>query len=766
MKIMVLGGGPGGLFFAILMKRQHPHSHITVLERNRPDDTFGFGVVFSDETLSEFMSADEDVYREIRNNFAYWDEIDVHFAGEVIRSAGHGFCGLSRKRLLNILQRRATDLGVEIRFETEFDGNALENHPDAGLIVAADGINSLVRERYSDAFRPSLDWRQNKFVWLGTTKPLEAFSFYFRDTPYGLFQAHAYQFEEGMATFIVETQEKTWKAAGLDKADEARTLAFCQDVFAEDLGGHELVANRSIWRTFPTVRCESWVHDKMVLIGDAAHTAHFSIGSGTKLAMEDAITLADVLKQPESLKDIPVALRDYDRRRHDEVGKLQHAAQVSLEWFEHVPRYHAFSPLQFAVSLLSRSKRITYENLRLRDPAFIDGVQRWFAEEAYTQAGREVPADPPPPAFTPFRLCDMVVENRIVVSPMCQYSAKDGVPGSWHMVHLGSRAVGGAGLVFTEMTDVSADGRITPGCTGLYNDAQEAAWKEIVDFVHGHTRAKICMQISHAGRKGATCIPWQGGYDEPLKEGGWPLISASPIPYLPHSPVPKAMDRTDMDRVREDFAAAAHRALRAGFDMLEIHMAHGYLLSSFISPATNKRQDEYGGDLAGRMRYPLEVLDAVRAVWPRDKPLSVRISAVDWLPPGQGMEEGDAVEVARMLKTHGADLIDVSSGQTTPEAEPVYGRMYQVPFADAIRQEAGIATMAVGNITSADQVSTIVAAGRADLAALARPHLADPYFTLHEAVALNRPDIPWPEQYQAGAEQAFLLAERARAEQE
>ncbi len=766
MKVMVLGGGPGGLFFAILMKRQHPHSRITVLERNQPGDTFGFGVVFSDETLSEFMSADEEVYREIRSNFAYWDEIDVHFGGEVIRSAGHGFCGLSRRRLLNILQRRAADLGVDVRFGTEFGGDALKDYPDADLIVAADGINSAVRGHYSDAFRPSLDWRQNKFVWLGTTKPLEAFSFYFRDTPYGLFQAHAYQFEEGMATFIVETQEKSWKAAGLDKADEAATLAFCEKVFAEDLDGHKLVANKSIWRTFPTVRCESWVHDRLVLIGDAAHTAHFSIGSGTKLAMEDAITLADVLKRPEDLADIPAALQDYDRRRHDEVGKLQHAAQVSLEWFEHVPRYRAFSPLQFAVSLLSRSKRITYENLRLRDPAFIDGVQRWFAEEAYAQAGRAVPADPPPPAFTPFRLRNMVVENRIVVSPMCQYSAKDGVPGPWHMVHLGSRAVGGAGLVFTEMTDVSADGRITPGCTGLYNDVQEAAWKDIVDFVHEHTQAKICMQISHAGRKGATCLPWAGGYDEPLKDGGWPLISASPIPYLPHSQVPKQMDREDMDRVLGDFAAAARRALRAGFDMLEIHMAHGYLLSSFISPATNRRQDEYGGDLAGRMRYPLEVLDAVRAAWGAEKPLSVRISAVDWLPPGQGLEEDEAVEVARMLKEHGADLIDVSSGQTTPEAEPVYGRMYQVPFADAIRQEAGIATMAVGNITSADQVSTIIAAGRADLAALARPHLADPYFTLHEAVNLNRPDIPWPKQYQAGAEQAFLLAERARAEQQ
>ncbi|HYM32165.1 MAG TPA: bifunctional salicylyl-CoA 5-hydroxylase/oxidoreductase [Candidatus Cybelea sp.] len=758
MRIVIVGGGPAGLYFALLAKQANPAHQIDLYERNRADDTFGFGVVFSDETLGEFMSADPATYQEIVDNFAYWDQIDVHAAGQVVRSGGHGFCGIARKRLLEILQRRAAALGVRLHFQQEAAPD-LAAFAGADLIVAADGINSAVRERFADVFRPSLDWRHNRFVWLGTTKPLDTFTFIFRENEHGLFQVHAYRFDGSTSTWIVETSDETWRRAGLDRASEAETVAYCEKLFAPDLAGHPLLLNRSLWRQFPTVRCEHWVHRNIVLLGDAAHTAHFSIGSGTKLAMEDAIALNHAVA---SFSDVRQALAAYETSRKDEVGRLQHAAQVSLEWFEATPRYRGVEPIQLAMSLLSRSKRITYDNLRLRDPGFVAGVDRWFAE-AVRKQGLAVPEPAPPPMFTPFRLRGMTVANRIMVSPMCQYSAEDGMPGDWHLVHLGSRAIGGAGLVVSEMTDVSPDARITPGCTGLWSEAHATAWKRIVDFVHANSSARFGVQLAHAGRKGATCLPWAGGYDRPLPEDAWPIVSASALPYYPDSQVPKAMDRADMVRVRDDFARAARLAELAGFDMIELHMAHGYLLASFISPLTNRRDDEFGGSVDNRMRFPLEVFDAVRAVWPAHKPISVRVSATDWQEPG-GLTAGDSVAVARLLKAHGCDVIDVSAGQTTPDARPVYGRMFQTPFADRIRHEAGVATIAIGAITSADQANTILAAGRADLVALARPHLADPYFTLRAAAHYGVKTNAWPKQYQPGRDQAYSLARRANEE--
>jgi anthraniloyl-CoA monooxygenase len=647
---------------------------------------------------------------------------------------------------------------VRLHFQREVDPSLAEfRHAD--LIVAADGINSAIREHYAAEFKPTLDWRHNKFVWLGTTKPLDTFTFIFRANEHGLFQVHAYRFDRSTSTWIIETTEDTWRRAGLDRASEAETVAYCERLFASDLGGHKLLVNRSLWRSFPTIKCERWVAGNLVLLGDAAHTAHFSIGSGTKLAMEDAIALFHAC---QSFRDAREALAAYETARHDEVNRLQHAAQVSLEWFESTPRYQRLAPIQLALSLLSRSKRVTYDNLRLRDPDFIAAVDHWFADNV-RQGGLPVADPPPPPMFTPFRLRDMTLTNRVVVSPMCQYSAVDGMPNDWHLVHLGSRAIGGAGLIVTEMTDVAPDARITPGCAGMWSSAHAAAWKRIVDFVHANSTAKICMQLAHAGRKGATCLPWTGGYDRPLEVGAWPIVAASPLPYYLDSQVPRAMERADMDRVRDDFVAAAKLAIAADFDMLELHMAHGYLLSSFISPLTNKRGDEYGGSIENRMRFPLEVFDAVRAVWPVGRPMSVRVSATDWVEP-DGLSADDSVAVARLLRAHSCDIVDVSAGQTTIDAKPVYGRMFQTPFADRIRQEAGIATIAVGNITTADQVNTIVASGRADLVALARPHLADPYFTLRAAAHYGVETQPWPKQYQPGREQAYALAAQANTE--
>jgi anthraniloyl-CoA monooxygenase len=738
MRIAIVGGGPAGLYLAILLKKADSSHKIVVHERNRPDDTYGFGVVFSDATIENLAAADPETFAAIGHAFFHWDDIDVHYKGEVLRSTGHGFSGLERRTLLEILADRARALGADLRFESSVDDPV--ELTEADLVVGADGVNSAVRERWREAFQPGIDLRPNKFVWLGTTHPFPAFKFYFKYDQNGLWRVHAYRYSDRLSTFIVETTDETLARSGLEGRPESDTLAFCEALFAEELAGHKLIANRSIWRSFPTLTCGSWHHENVVLIGDAAHTAHFSVGSGTKLAMEDAIALAAALG---SRPDLPVALAAYEAERRPLVASLQRAAKASLVWFEGTERYMETEPIQFAFNLLTRSLRITHQDMKIRDPAFTARVDRWFAEQAAAQSGVEVPLDPPPPPlFTPYRLRDLLLRNRVVVSAMCQYLAEDGTPDDWHFVHLGSRAVGGAGLVMAEMTDISAEGRISPGCAGMYRPEHVPAWRRIVDFVHRYSWAAIGIQLGHAGRKGSTRLAWKGA-DEPLEQGGWEILAPSPIPWFPHSPVPRAMTRRDMDRVVEDHVRAARMADEAGFDLLEIHMAHGYLLASFLSPATNRRDDEYGGPLENRLRFPLEVFEAVRAVW-IEKPLSVRISAVDWVPEGQRIE--DSIEVARALRDHGADIVDVSAGQTVPHAKPEYGRQFQTPFSDRIRHEVGVPTMAVGNISSYMDVNTILAAGRADLCAMARAHLWDPYWTRNAAWRLGW-DLPWPDPY-------------------
>jgi anthraniloyl-CoA monooxygenase len=756
MKISVLGGGPAGLYFAILVKQAWPDTDITVFERNRPDDTFGFGVVFSDATLSTFERYDPESYRMITDRFAYWDDIEVRVKGTVHRIGGNGFCGCARRGLLMLLQGRGRALGVNFRFETEI--SQLETFADSDLVVAADGINSAVRERYRDHFRPTTDLRPNRFAWMGSTKPLDAFTFSFRETEHGVFIAHAYQYEEGRSTWIFETSADGFARAGLAEMDETQSANRMAEIFAADLDGHTLITNRSHWRRFPMIRCARAVMGNVVLLGDAKSTAHFSIGSGTKLAMEDAIALFESLR---AHGDVAASLAGFESGRRGEVERTQHAADVSLVWFEQVARFWAMEPTQFVFGLMTRSRSITYDNLRLRAPDFVTETDAMFAGQVRA-AGFDASVDKPvPPMFQPLALREMAVANRVVVSPMCMYAATDGLPDDWHLVHYGSRALGGAGLMFTEMTVVSAEARITPGCAGLYTDAQEAAWARIVAFVHANGPTKFCAQLGHAGRKGATKLMWEG-MDRPLESGGWPIVSASPLPYYPDSQVPREMSRTEMDGVRADFVAATHRAARAGFDMVELHCAHGYLLASFLSPLTNKRTDAYGGDLEGRLRFPLEVFAAMRAAWPADRPMSVRISASDWAEGGITGEE--SVEIARAFARAGCDLIDVSSGQTVAESRPVYGRMFQTPFSEQIRNEARMATMCVGNITTADQVNSILAAGRADLVALGRPHLVDPYFTLRAAAEYGIATLPVAPQYDPGKAQLMRNAGQARAE--
>jgi anthraniloyl-CoA monooxygenase len=747
MKIVCIGGGPAGLYFAILMKLRDPAHRVSVIERNRADDTFGWGVVFSDETLRNLKGGDPPTQQRISNSFVHWEDIDVHFKRRVIRSGGHGFCGIERKRLLNILHERASDLGVELIFQREVEDVAA--FADTDLIVAADGINSTIRTRHADHFRPSIDVRTNRFAWLGTRRLFDAFTFIFVETEWGWFQAHAYRFNADTSTFIVETREATWRAAGLDRMDVPRSVAFCERLFAPWLDGNELLSNMRHLRgsqfiNFQRISNATWVKDRIVLMGDAAHTAHFSIGSGTKLALEDAIRLARSIDRCGV--DIPAALAGYETERRAEVLKLQSAARNSTEWFENVARYAHLEPEQFVYSLLTRSQRISHENLRLRDRDWLEGIERWLAARAGSNAANR----PIPPMFLPFKLRDMTLANRVVVSPMATYSARDGMPNDFHLVHLGSRALGGAGLVFTEMTCVTPEGRITPGCAGMYSEAQMQAWKRIVDFVHAQTDARICLQLGHSGLKGSTRVGWEG-MDEPLDADNWGIIAPSPVRWSPRNQVPRAMTRTDMDAVRDAFVQATRRAEQAGFDMVELHAAHGYLLSSFISPLTNHRTDDYGGSLANRLRYPLEVFRAMRAIWSPRKPMSVRISATDWVDGGIGADH--AVSIAQAFKQAGVDLIDVSAGQTSIEAKPIYGRMFQTPFADRIRNEVGIATMAVGNITEPDHVNSIIAAGRADLCALARPHLSNPHFALHAAAELGYGEQAWPKPYLAGKAQ-------------
>ncbi|TFW17777.1 bifunctional salicylyl-CoA 5-hydroxylase/oxidoreductase [Duganella callida] len=767
MNILCLGGGPAGLYFALLMKKQNPAHRITVVERNRPYDTFGWGVVFSDQTLGNLVVADEPTARAIRASFNHWDDIDVFFKGQKISSGGHGFSGIGRKHLLNILQHRCEQLGVALVFETEVtDDQELAARHGADLVIAADGLNSRIRARYADSYQPRIDQRHCRFVWLGTRKKFDAFTFAFKQTEHGWFQAHIYQYDADTSTFIVETPEPVWRASGLEDMSQDEAIAFCERLFAEQLDGHKLMSNAAhlrgsaMWIRFPRIVCGRWVHWNgavpVVLMGDAAHSAHYSIGSGTKLALEDAIELARCLARDA---DMASALQAYEDARSVEVLKLQNAARNSMEWFENVERYSALAAPQFAYSMLTRSQRLSHENLRLRDPVYVADYERWYAQHAAAQAG--VPAHGAPPMFTPFKVRGLTLKNRVLVSPMAQYSAVDGVAGDYHLAHLGARAMGGAALVFAEMTCVSADARITPYCPGMYAPGHTQAWKRIVDFVHQYTDAAIALQLGHAGAKGSTRAMWDG-IDQPLERDNWPLISASPQQYLEGvSQLARAMTAADMDRVQDDFVRATLAADEAGFDWVELHCAHGYLLSSFISPLTNRRQDEYGGSLENRCRYPLRVFAAMRAVWPSHKPMSVRLSAHDWVEGGITPDE--AVRIARLFKTAGADMIDCSSGQVSKREKPVYGRMFQTPFADRIRNEAGIGAIAVGAIYEADHVNGIIAAGRADLCAVGRPHLANPAWTLAEAARIGYKAVAWPKQYLAGKQQLERNLERERA---
>ena len=750
MKIACIGGGPAGLYFAISMKLRNPAHEVEIFERNPPGVTFGWGVVFSDQTVENLTANDPKSAEIIAGEFAHWDDIDVHYRGECVTSSGHGFIGIGRKRLLEILQDRARELGVTLHFEVECDPDD-PRWRDYDLVIAADGINSRFRDRYAEHFEVDVEVRANKFVWLGTSKVFDAFTFAFEETEHGWIWAHAYRFAPDCSTFIVECSEEVWRNLGFDHMEQGDAVAKCERIFAKYLDGHPLQSNAThligsaAWLNFRRIKCDRWSHGNVILLGDAAHTAHFSIGSGTKLALEDAIKLAEVLNRP-GLSHI-AALDEYVAERNLEVLKLQNSARNSTEWFETLERYLHFEPLQFAYSLLTRSQRISHENLRLRDKEWLETVERWFWKKATDGRSNKTA----PPMFAPFRLRELEVENRVTVSPMAMYSAVDGTPNDFHFVHYCERALGGAGLLFTEMTCVSPEGRISPGCTGLWNEEHLAAWKRIVDFVHANSKAKICLQLGHSGGKGSTKVGWEG-YDVPLDEGNWPVMAASDVPWSPVNQVPRPMTRDDMDMVRDQFVASARMGVDAGFDMIELHAAHGYLLSGFLTPLQNKRTDDYGGSLQNRLRYPLEVFAAIRAAVPPHMPMSVRISATDWAGE-MGIMPEDAVEIGEAFAREGADLIDVSAGQTWTGAQPVYGRMFQTPFSDKLRNEAKLATMAVGNIYEPDHANSILAAGRADLVALARPHLIDPFWTLRAAAALDYRDIHVPPQYLGGQAQ-------------
>jgi anthraniloyl-CoA monooxygenase len=749
MRIAVIGGGPGGLYFAALTRQlgldQGIDHRITVWERNAADDTFGFGVVFSDETLGGIEHADPVVHAAMEREFARWDDIDVHFRGQTITSGGHGFAAMGRKRLLEILQERCRELGVDVRFSTEAP-DVERLRADHDLVVASDGLNSAVRTKYADHFGPSLDVRRCRYMWLGTDTVFEAFTFDVRETEHGVMQVHGYPFDEHGSTFIVEMHDDVWRRAGFDASEaltlppgesDVRSVEAVSEIFADVLGGGRVLANNSRWISFTTVRNERWCHDNVVLLGDAAHTAHFSIGSGTKLAMEDALALAACLHEND---EVPAALTAYEAERRPVVESTQRAAQASLEWFENLGRYVHQPPLQFAFNILTRSRRVTYDNLRLRDPRFVADVDGWFA------GGEE----PRPPMFHPFRLDELELVNRVVVSPMDMYVADEGMPTDFHLVHLGGKALGGAGLVMTEMVCVSPQGRITPGCTGLWSDEQAAAWRRVTEFVHSSSAAKIGLQLGHSGPKGSTKLMWEG-IDQPLDSGNWPVVGPSERPYREGvNQVPKALDRAGMDAVVAEFVAATERGARAGFDLVELHCAHGYLLSSFLSPVTNRRTDDYGGPIENRLRFPLEVFTAMREVWPAGKPMTVRISATDWVEGGITLE--DTCEVVRAFERAGAAAVDVSTGQVTPDERPAFGRSYQTPFADAIRNTLKIPTIAVGVISSADDVNTIILSGRADLCAVGRAHLYDPNWTLHAAVEqdYDGPGAVWPDSWRAG----------------
>jgi len=756
MKIACIGGGPGGLYFAISIKLQKPNTDVIVIERNKPADTFGWGVVLSDETLDNLEKNDSISAESIRSNFAYWDDIALHHKGKKLKSTGHGFCGIGRKTLLVILQERARELGVQLKFESEV-GSASDYMNDYDIVVAADGLNSKTRSEYAEIFKPDTDLRKCQFVWLGTKQKFDdAFTFIFEKTKHGWVWAHAYQFDSDTATFIVECSQDTFDAFGFNNLTQTESINICQDIFKNYLDGNKLMTNAnhirgSAWIKFPRVLCKKWSHKNIVLLGDASATAHFSIGSGTKLALESAISLANNLSIE---KNHSSAFKKYEESRKLEVLRLQSAAKNSVEWFEDVERYLDLDPIQLKYSLLTRSQRISHENLRERDPEWLNQAEKWFQSRAGVKNNEKVRA----PMFAPFKLRELELKNRIVVSPMAQYKAINGCPTDWHFVHYAERAKGGAGLIYVEMTCISPEGRITPGCTGLYSQEHEFSWKRIIDFIHVETEAKISCQIGHSGRKGSTQLGWEK-MDAPLKNGNWPIISASSIPWSKNNAVPVEMTELKMEEVLKQFVSSTEMANRAGFDMIELHAAHGYLISSFISPKSNIRKDKYGGSLDNRMRYPLRVAKAMRTSWPKEKPMSVRISANDWVGE-EGITPQESVKIAKMFKAIGIDIIDVSAGQTSDEAKPVYGRMFQTPFSDRIRNEAGINTMAVGNIYEADHVNSILMAGRADLVCIARPHLSNPYWTLHAGTSIGDRSEKWLKPYEAGRDQMWRLSDR------
>ncbi|WP_102224751.1 oxidoreductase [Acidimangrovimonas sediminis] len=764
MRITVIGGGPGGLYFALLTKKQRPDWTVEIFEQNRADDTFGFGVVFSDETLHEFLSRDRASFDRIRGELAYWDDVAVHKDGEELRCAGNGFAGISRMTLLKLLQERCREEGVEMNFSAAVDPATLqERFADSDIIVAADGVNSRIRETFRDSFQPDVSMKANRFCWMGSTRPMDEFNYFFKETEHGIVCAHCYQYEAGRSTWVFEMDEACWQGHGFSEFDEEDTRQRLEALYAEELMGHGLLTNRSVWRRFPRIFCRNWWHENIVILGDAKASAHFSIGSGTKLAMECAIALSDSVLANEG--DVPAAFQAYDDARRTPCQIIQHNADVSLAWFEHMNRSWDMEPAQFAMVVMCRAKSITYDNLIVRDPGFVEKVDTAYYERLFRETGDDYRQSRPTPMFTRFRLRGMELPNRVVMSAMAQYSAEEGELTDWHFVHYTSHALGGAGLVFTEMTCPSPDGRITLGCPGLWSDSQEAAWKRIVDFVHANSETKICMQIGHSGRKGSTQLGWEK-MDRPIADTGsnWPVVSASPLPYLDGvSQVPHALDRKTMDRIRDDFVAATERAARAGFDMCELHCAHGYLMASFLSPLTNTRDDDYGGSIENRLRYPLEVFAAMRAVWPEDRPMSVRISASDWAEGG--ISEADTFAISEAFATAGCDLIDVSAGQTVATQKPTYGRMFQVQFAEAIRNVPKLAVMAVGAITEPGQVNTILHTRRADLVALGRPHMWNPYFTRQASAWYDARNQHWPRQYLSGRDQAHREMTKTREQE-
>ncbi|WP_353077630.1 bifunctional salicylyl-CoA 5-hydroxylase/oxidoreductase [Flavobacterium sp.] len=761
MKITVIGGGPGGLYFSILTKKAMPHCQIDIYERNKPDDSFGFGVVFSDETLGEFLKRDMKSYELIRSKFAYWDDIIIARDGESVTIAGNGFCGCSRKTLLQLLQQRCLEEGVSLHFEQNVED--LSQFADSDIILATDGIGSAIRTKYQKEFGTKIELKKNRFVWLGSTKPLDAFTYFFRSTPHGTIVAHSYQYEEGMSTWIFECSDETWQKHGFEVTNEADTMAKIAEIFKDELDGHPLISNKSHWRQFPHVTNENWYHNNIVLLGDAKATAHYSIGSGTKLAMDSAIGLSDaVIAHPTNVQ---AAFAQYDKTRRNTVEMIQYAAIVSLDWFENMDRHMQHTFQQFAFGCMTRSKKVTYENLRLRDNSFTDKVLNEFlssraSDNNFTKNALPEALEGKSAAFTTFKLRNLELQNRIVMSAMGQYVAENGLVNDWHFQHYTSRAVGGLGLILTEMTAVSETGRITEGCAGIYTENQVNAWKRITDFIHKYTQTKIGIQLGHSGRKGCSKIPWE----DQFQGNKWELLSASAIPFNENSDCPKEMTLEDMKLVKNQFVQAAKNAYEAGFDMIELQAHHGFLLASFLSPLTNIRSDEFGGSVENRLKYPLEVFTAIREVFPKENPISVRISATDWAE--NGISEADFFVILEAFKKEGADIINVSTGNTVANQKPQTGRMWQTPFSDAVRNTVHIPTITAGYIQDIDQINTIILNGRADLVALGRPLLLDANFVRNAQAYEQFRATDIPNSYKMGISHLYPLKASERKQME